>query len=162
FSAYLGTDVADPIVDAVARERSRALAAFDAIMCIQRDSNAEQWPRVWARFEALGVGRIVERFPAIMTPENHHRGCAQSHRAAIAGGKRRGLEHVRVVEEDALFLDDTDEVVGRALAQLRGTPWDVLYLGGVHRRPPEAVPGCDALLRPTYVTTCHAIVYHAR
>src|SRR4029077_15617742 len=127
FREFLGREAVDPILDTVTRERSSALSTFDAIMCIQRDANAGEWPDVWARFEALGVGRIVERLPAVMTPENHHRGCAVSPRAAIAEAKRRGLQHVLVVEEDALFLDDADAVVRRALAQLGATPWDLLY-----------------------------------
>jgi len=162
FREHLGADVVAPIVATVERERASGLAAFDAVMCIQRDANADEWPEVWARFEALGVGRIVERLPAIMTPENHHRGCALSHRAGIAEAQRRGLDHVLVVEEDAVFLDDTNAVVRRALEQLGDAPWDLLYLGGVHQRAPEPVAGSDALLAPSYVTTCHAIVYHAR
>jgi len=162
FREFLGDDVVDPILAEVERERSSALTAFDGIMCIQRDANVDEWPDVWARFHALGVGRIVERLPAIMTPGNHHRGCALSHRAAIAEAKRRGLRHVLVAEEDVVFHDDTNAVVRRALEQLGDTPWDVLYLGGVHRRAPEPVAGRDALLAPTYVTTSHALVYHSR
>jgi hypothetical protein len=161
FRALLDDATVDPIVAEVERELESPLAAFDAIVVIQRDTNVAEWPDVWARFHALGVGRIVERFAAIETPENHHAGCARSHRAVIAEAKRRGLANVLVFEEDAIFLDDTVPVLRRALDQLDGQPWDLFYLGGVHRGAPEPVPGHDALERPTYLTCAHAVAYRA-
>lgn len=160
FRALLGDDTVDTLLPEIEREFTSPLARFDAIMCVQRDTNVGQWPEVWARFHALGVGRIVERRSAIDTPDNHHDGCARSHRAAIAEAKRRGLRNVLVVEEDARWLDDTLPVLRRALEQLGDRPWDLLHLGGVHQRPPEPVDGCDALVRPGYVTCTHAVAYH--
>jgi len=161
FRELLGDEVVEPILREIVREMESPMATFDAIVCIQRDANVDDWPDVWARFQALGVGRVVERFAAIETPDNHHDGCARSHRAVIAEAKRRGLANVLVVEEDAIFLDDTLAVLARALEQLDGRAWDLLYLGGVHRRPPVPVDGSDTLQRPTYLTCTHAVVYHS-
>ena len=158
----IGDELFDPILVAIDRERTSPLSEFDAIVCIQRDANVAEWPDVWARLDALGAGRIVERLSAVMTPDNHHDGCARSHRAAIADAKLRGLDSVLVVEEDAVFLDETATVLHRALAQLGSRPWDVLYLGGVHQTPSDPVAGCDSLQIPTYVTCTHAVAYHAR
>jgi hypothetical protein len=162
FRELLDDATVDGMLPEIELEASSPLTSFDAIMCIQRDTNASEWPEVWERFHALGAGRIVERLPAVVTPDNHHAGCAQSHRAAIAEAKRRGLRHVLVFEEDAIFLDDTVPVLRRALEQLADHPWDLFYLGGVHRKPPEPVEGCDALLRPTFLTCTHAVAYHSR
>jgi hypothetical protein len=162
FRELLGDATVDGLLPTIEREAASPFTRFDMIVCIQRDANVGEWPDVWARFDALGAGRIVERQAAIMTPDNHHDGCARSHRAAIAEARRRGVRHVLVVEEDAWWLDDTEAVLRRALDQLGDQPWDVLHLGGVHRKPPVPVPGCDALLHPSYTTCGHAIAYHAR
>jgi hypothetical protein len=165
FRAFLGTEVAIPLLGAAADEVANPLSFFDAILCLQVDERADDWPEVWQRFDALGMGRVVERFAAITTPDNHHAGCARSHRAMVAEAKRRGLRNVLVIEEDAIFRDDTLEVVSRALAELDGRDWDLLYLGGLHRmpakHPPTPVAGCAVLEKPGFVTTSHAVAYNA-
>lgn len=160
FRALLGEDVAAPMLREIHAEQASAVAFFDGIMCLQLDEHADEWPEVQARFARIGAGWVVERRTSIPTPENHHEGCARSHRAAIDDARRRELRHVLVCEEDVRFADDTDEVLGRALDDLAGRPWDLLYLGGVHRRPPTALPDASALEIPTYLTCTHAVVYH--
>jgi hypothetical protein len=159
FSTLLDAELASRLFQAARREVDNPLSAFDAIFCLQVDQHVDDWPDVWGRLDALGVGKVTERFPALVTPENHHAGCARSHRAMIGEARRRGLETVLVVEEDAIFLDDTLAVMQRVLDDLGDRPWDLLYLGGMHWKPPRSVPWSDVLVEPTGLTCTHAVVY---
>lgn len=164
FRELLGAD-AKGLLEAARTELANPLTFFDAIFCIQLDERAEDWPDVWRRFDTIGMGRMVERFPAVATPDNHHAGCARSHRAIVAEAKRRGLRNVLVCEEDVIFRDDILDIARSALADLEGRAWDLLYLGGVHQRgvkhPATPLEGSTVLERAGYITTSHAIAYNA-
>jgi len=56
---------------------------FDIIYCINLDSEKGRWKNTIAQAEQLGFAERVQRFSAIETPENHHIGCALSHRGVI-------------------------------------------------------------------------------
>jgi hypothetical protein len=164
FVELLGPDVANPMLDIARAEIANPLSFFDAIFCLHLDENVDDWPEVWKRFDAIGVGRTVERFPAIATPDNHHAGCARSHRAMVAEAKRRGLRNVLVLEEDVIFRHDTLEHVRRALDELDGREWDLFYLGAQHQgaeeHPPTPVEEGSTLELPAYATTTHAVAYN--
>jgi hypothetical protein len=137
--------------------------AFDGIFAINLDTEPGRWKAAQRRYRQLGIAGRVERFAAVPTPQDHHRGCALSWRGVIAEADRRGYETVLGLEDDAVFLDDTRSVLGRAVAQLDGLEWDLLYLGGApHGDPTLPVDGRDALRRCGWISCSHALAVHRR
>ena len=153
-------DNAETILSQTSRQLANPFMFFDAIFCLNIDAQVERWEAMVHRFRLLDIAG-VERFPAVVTPDNPHRGCALSFRAMIAEAKLRGYANVLIFEDDALFLDTTLDVVRAALADLRGRSWDVLYLGGAGggRRLPFA-ESSDVLQRPHNVTCTHALAFN--
>jgi len=136
---------------------------FEAIYCLNLDERPDRWANALRRFAGLQIATRVERFPAIQTPGNHHVGCARSWRLMIATARDRGLGNFLGIEDDAIFLDDTREIVRSAVRELEGRPWDLLYLGGAAWDPPAEIPDLTALRSPRGLLTCtHAVaVNHA-
>ena len=121
---------------------------FEAIYCLNLDQRPDRWANALRRFSTLQIATRVERFSAIPTPGNHHVGCARSWRLMVATARDRGLSNFLGIEDDAIFLDDTREVIRRAMGELEGLPWDLLYLGGAAWEPPVEIPGHTALQSP--------------
>jgi len=135
---------------------------FDAVFCLNLDDRPDRWRASRDRFARLGIDWLVERFPAILTPRNHHHGCALSFRAMVAEAQRRDLESVLIVEDDVIWMetDTTKHVLAQALAELNDRPWDLLYLGGGVREEPLPVPGCTTLRTPYRLQCTHAVAVH--
>ena len=133
-------------------------AFFEAIFCLNLDQRPDRWADALRRFSRLQIATRVERFSAIPTPDNHHVGCARSWRLMVATARDRGLSNFLGIEDDAIFLDDTREVARRAVDELEGLPWDLLYLGGAAWEPPVEIPGHTALQSLRGLLTCtHAV-----
>jgi hypothetical protein len=152
---------AEVILGQTARQVDNPFTHFDAIFCLNLDRAQDRWEAMQERFRALDIGWRVERFPAVETPDNHHRGVALSFRAMIAEAKHRGYENVVVFEDDAVFLDDTLPILRNALADLAGRPWDLFYLGGcVHGRTYPFAENSTVLQRPSILTCTHAVAFN--
>lgn len=139
---------------------------FDAIYCINLDTRPDRWERMRGRLEALGIAETVRRFPAVLTPDKPV-GLALSHRRVLEQARAQGLEQVLVLEDDAVFLEGAAAVLGPALRQLAGLPWNACYLGGGwYRNQPSwrfRFPPVSAHLEYVHgLTTTHAIAYHQR
>ena len=167
FEEFLGAEQARAAVEAVDREFANPFWHFDAIYCINLDRATDRWQAAQKRFEELGIGARVHRFPAVETPSNHHIGCALSHRAILAEAWSRGLGNVLVFEDDVIFAADALEKLRPNVEELKseertGRGWKTFYLGG-HRWGQcfEKAPGCGYLEIPRGVTCTHAIAYHA-
>jgi hypothetical protein len=130
---------------------------FGAIYCLNLDERNDRWQAASRRFSALGIASRVERFPAIATPWNHHAGCTLSWRRMVTAARERGLRNFLGIEDDALFLDDTLPVLRRAVSELGGLAWDLLYLGGATWEPPAVIPGMAGLQAPRGLTCTHAL-----
>lgn len=80
-------------------------------------------------------------------------GCYRSHLAVIERSLSRDRT-ILVLEDDAVPAGD----LGHRIFTLPSppTPWDMLYLGGQHLRPPT--PHCDPWVRCTNVNRLHAYV----
>lgn len=138
-------------------------AFFDAIFCLNLDSQTDRWREATRRYRTLGIAGRVERFPAAPTPDNHHRGCTLSWRRMVAESARRDCESFLGFEDDAIFLDDTLAVVGAAVADLAGQEWDLFYLGAaVWSQVFPFVEGSAALQECKRVTCTHAVAVHRR
>jgi len=152
----------------VARQAQVTAAAnpfgfFDAIFCLNLDGESRRWREATLRYQTLGIAAQVKRFPAIPTPDNHHRGCALSWRQMVAEASRRDYTHLLVFEDDAVFLDDTLAVVGAAVAELATQEWDLCYLGAaVWAQQFPFVTGSTVLQECGPVTCTHALAVHRR
>jgi hypothetical protein len=158
FRQLLDRQTADMILAQTRRQLGSPFTYFDAIFCLNLDEEAERWDEMTRRFARLDIGWRVERVPAVATPENHHIGCALSYRRMIVQARKRGYHNVLIVEDDAIFLDATVEVMRTAIAELSERQWDLLYLGGAVWS--QTFPFADdstSLQIPQGVTTTHAV-----
>jgi Coenzyme PQQ synthesis protein D (PqqD) len=130
---------------------------FAAIYCLNLDDQPDRWGNALRRFSALDVAARVERFPAISAPRDRHVGCARSWRLMVAEARDRGLRNFLGLEDDAMFLDTTLDVVSDAVSELGGLDWDLLYLGGAAWEPSAEIPGHTALQAPRSLTCTHAL-----
>ena len=164
FEEYLGpkSELVDDYVRDVRRELANPLSYFDAIYCINLDSASERWQEVQRRFEGLGIAHRVRRFPAVATPESRPVGCWLSHRTIVEHAERQGLGNVLVFEDDALFLEDTLDHLGRSVAELRAQDWNVFHLGGhTWGKSFPIASGCSHLRSPVAgLSHTHAVAYN--
>jgi hypothetical protein len=138
-------------------------ASFDGIFCLNLDDALERWEAAAARHAKLGISRLVERFPAVATPDDHHVGCTMSFRLMVAEAQARGYEHVLIFEDDAVFLDDAIGVIDRAIAELPEHRWDLLFLGAcVWAKEFPFLDASDVLQECGPVTCTHAVAIHSR
>jgi hypothetical protein len=151
------------VLEKTAREATNPLSFFDGIFCLNLDSDTGRWAEAKRRHEQLGIAWQVERFPAVATPDNHHRGNAMSFRQMVAEAQRRNYEHVLILEDDAVFLDDTAAVMKAAAAELPGLEWDVCFLGAcVWSQKFPFLAGSEVLQECGPVTCTHAVAVHRR
>ena len=152
-------EVRDDVLDNSAASRSSGdpFAFFAGIYCLNLDERPDRWRNAVRRFDTLDIAGRVERFPAISTPGNHHVGCAMSWRLMIANARDRGLANFLGIEDDAIFLDSTLDVVSTAISELGEKGWDLLYLGGAAWEAPAEIPGHTALRSPRSLTCTHAL-----
>jgi hypothetical protein len=151
------------VLEKTAREIASPLSFFDGIFCLNLDSDTGRWTEARRRHEQLGIAWQVERFPAVATPENHHRGNAMSFRQMVAEAQRRDYEHVLILEDDAVFIDDTVAVMKAAAAELPDLTWDVCFLGAcVWSQAFPFLPGSEVLQECGPVTCTHAVAVHRR
>jgi hypothetical protein len=161
FAELLGPDLGERHMARARTELANPFCWFDAVYCISLNEAADRWRQMEGRFERLGIKWLVRHFGAVRTPENHHVGCALSHRGVIAEAKKLGLRNVLVFEDDAVFRGDTLSRLEFALRELERQEWDVFYLGG-HKwgRKFKTAPGCQSLEIPDGLTTTHAVAYN--
>jgi hypothetical protein len=162
FAEHLGQVAASKICAAVKKEIHLPFFFFDAIFCIALETASDRWQEMLLRLRALGIAERVQVFKAIATPENHHIGCALSHRGIIADAQRRQLNNVMVFEDDAIFLDDTLLHLADSVEELKTQDWNIFYLGG--HKWGQSFPladRCSFLQRPKGLTCTHALAYNS-
>lgn len=151
------------VLEKTAREAASPFGFFDGVFCLNLDSDTGRWSQARRRHEQLDIAWQVERFPAVATPENHHRGNAMSFRQMVAEAHRRRYQHVLILEDDAVFIDDTVTVMKAAAAELADLTWDLCYLGAcVWSQVFPLLPGCEVLQECGPVTCSHAVAVHCR
>jgi len=100
FIEQIGKEQTEKIVRQVKKELESPFYFFDAIYCINLDSQTERWDKMQAGFQKLGILQRVRRFSAIET--NPEAGYTLSHRHIIERAKRQGLKNVLVIEDEAI------------------------------------------------------------
>lgn len=163
FRHCMGTTAADEVLEHVNQELVGPFTFFDGIYCINLDRQPERWKSVQEHLRRVGLKFMgnVRRFPAVDTPENHHIGCALSHRAIIEEARWQGLRNVLVLEDDVRFSPLALPELAASLRELEARSWDLLYLGGTRwGRTYPLAPGCRHLEIPIGLTCTHAIAYN--
>jgi hypothetical protein len=148
----------DAVLEKTAGEAASPFGFFDGIFCLNLDTATVRWAEAARRHSRLGIGWQVERFPAVATPENHHRGNAMSFRQMVAEAQRRGYEHVLILEDDAVFIDNAAAVMQAAASELAKLTWDVCFLGAcVWSQRFPYLDGSQVLQECGPVTCTHAV-----
>ena len=166
FTEVTSREVVDEVTQQVEDENSNPFNYFDAIYCINLDQETGRWEGMKKRLEKLGIGNRVRRLSAVKTPESGHIGCALSHRKVIEQARKLGCRNVLVLEDDALFHDDTLVHMRNAVSELEKVKWNAFYLGGmkwgeVHGDPYMKLKDCTYLEKPELLTCTHAIAYNS-
>lgn len=135
---------------------------FEAICCINLPSASQRWERMCRRFATLGILERVTRAPVLVTPQSHHIGCGLSHRSVVELAHRQRLQSILVFEDDAMFLEDTLQLLQKMVTCLATQDWNLFYLGGNTRGVDfDEVPGCPHLRRPRFgITGIQAVAYN--
>lgn len=138
-------------------------AFFAGIFCLNLDDATVRWSEATQRHAKLAIGGRVQRFAGVATPDNPHRGIALSYRRMIAEAQRRGYAHLLVLEDDAVFLDETVTVMRTVVAELAELEWDLCYLGACVWTQSFPFVGDSTVLQACGPVTCtHAVAFHAR
>jgi hypothetical protein len=163
--ASLSPGTADPARDRLLADTSRQatnpFTFFDAIFCLNLDSATDRWSQATRRHAQLDIAWQVERFPGVATPDNPHRGIAISFRRMIVEANRRGYEHLLVLEDDAVFLDEALTVLRSVAAELAHHEWDLCFLGACVWSQEFPFLDDSTVLQACGPVTCtHAVAVH--
>lgn len=151
------------VVDDAARHAGNPFVYFDAIFCLNLDGATDRWNNATRRHEQLTIVSLVQRFPGVATPENPHKGVAIAFRQMIVEAQRRGLEHLLVFEDDAVFLDETVTVMRSVVTELANQEWDLCFLGACVWSQALPFLGDSSVLQACGPVTCtHAAAFHSR
>lgn len=108
---------------------------FDDIYCINLDKATDRWENCKKQFNLYDIN--VNRFSAIEV-ENEKNGllkgeigCMRSHYDVIKKSAERGLKNVFIFEDDAVLVDNFNEMFDDKIKQVP-SDWDFIYLGGNH------------------------------
>jgi GR25 family glycosyltransferase involved in LPS biosynthesis len=120
--------------------------SVDEIVCITLRDSVDRQEHIKKQFPPGVPWRfhVAER-----DPEGGKAGCYRSHATVLEDARRRGLQRVLVLEDDATFVFDWDETVSRCNAALAALPqtdkdWAFL-LTGLH--PTGNVEKTDNIIR---------------
>jgi GR25 family glycosyltransferase involved in LPS biosynthesis len=86
--------------------------------------------------------------------------CFQSQRKCIQNAKELQLEYVLVLEDDALFTDNCEEILKKSFLEIQNIEWDMLFLGANLFSPAYKVS--EHLLKLTGAWCAHAYIVHNR
>jgi hypothetical protein len=135
---------------------------FDDIWCIHQTSHPARWPVMQRRLARMGIDHRARRFASVPSPADARIGRALSHRRIVQDAAERSLRSVLVIEDETLFLDRTEMVLGAAVAELRGKAWRLLHLGTWRGSDGlQGEPGCAYLRQADKRTGPHAVAYGA-
>jgi len=98
---------------------------------------------------------VLEGINAISPKE----GCLLAHQKCIEVAKSKQLPYILILEDDAVFTEDCQEVLLRAWEELQALEWDMLYLGASLQGP--AYVSSPSLLKLTQAYTTHAYVINS-
>lgn len=137
---------------------------FPHQICVNLDRRPDRWRRMQVKFYRLGL-KAVLRFPAVdgqklaMPSSWKHTsgayGCLLSHLSVVRQARQRGLPHVLIFEDDAVFARRFRERFATCVEQLPGD-WDMLFFGALHKDEPIRIS--DNIGRITRANSTYAYV----
>jgi GR25 family glycosyltransferase involved in LPS biosynthesis len=164
-------------------------SCFERAYVINLDHRQDRWLQTVKNLEALGI--VAERFPAVDVARLNAEGdqppqalrdflarvdgpsdaaehklmttwaCMRSHLAVIRMAKARGLDSVLILEDDCDFEPYARAVLMRAIKQLQGCSWQMLYLGGTLKKGSQNVDLSENLMGVSRVRLAHAYLVHS-
>lgn len=87
--------------------------------------------------------------------------CMRSHLAIIRMAKEQDLPYVLILEDDCEFELYAREVLRRVGLQLQGRPWQMVYLGGTHKKGGQRFTVSENLQQVSRVRLAHAYMVHS-
>jgi GR25 family glycosyltransferase involved in LPS biosynthesis len=139
---------------------------FPARFCLNLDRRPDRRLRAWDQFRRAQLD--VERLAApdavemrIIESRGYEkpgpRACAAAHRLAWRSAERRGAEAVLILEDDVVLVDSFRKKLEACLLNLPAN-WQLFYLGGVFRDPPELIaPGLVRVWGRTWDMHAYAV-----
>jgi len=139
-------------------EMESGLNRFEKIFYINLSYRTDRNALILNQLKKLGVKEDkIHRIEAIHDVLNGHRGCALSHITALKLALEMQLKEVLILEDDAFFLTNQEELelyIGYFLHKV--PEYDILLLGG---RIKESEPiGIDRIFRAKSSRRAHAYV----
>lgn len=110
------------------RRRKKILGVFSHAFVINMDECHERMQSITRRLSALGIE--FERFPGIRIGHDKRQkllGCNTTHLEIVKEAKRRNLESVLILEDDAIFRPDFLKLWSRLVPQLQKLEYDIFY-----------------------------------
>jgi hypothetical protein len=152
---------------------------IDGVLVVNLDNRPDRWQDLQAVTAGLIPADKLHRLPATLGAalpgfgvppwfRGHKRdrtwagraGCTLSHRAAIAHAKQQGWRTVLILEDDIELEPALAEVLAGLPAALRGSQWDVCYLGFTDPVSPyrtlASLPAGHSLCAVSGCSTTHA------
>lgn len=146
---------------------------FDRVFVINLDCRPDRWTGFQERASRAGFTgyeryRAIEGdkclHPAWWRAGNGAWGCLMTHLRIAQDAALDGLKSYLVFEDDVVFTDDFVDRVKQAMAELQGTEWDQLYLGGqyLYRETTPPWPFRNGIVRAVNINRTHAYAVNAR
>ena len=162
FGEFLDQATVDKVKAILELEKDSPFDFFEAIYCINQDSQSARWQVMEKQFEKLGICYRVRRFRAVQREGTAGARYTLSHRAIVEEASGQGYNNVLVFEDDTLFYEDALEHLANAVSELKHQDWQVFYLGDTDSdQCHHELDGCRYLKRPIDVTCTYAIAYHS-
>lgn len=86
--------------------------------------------------------------------------CFQSQKKCIQLAKENQLPYVLVLEDDAVFTDDSFNILEHVFAEIQTMQWDMFFLGANLQAPANRVS--DSVLKLNGAYAAHAYMVHER
>lgn len=113
---------------------------FDDVYCLNLPNAVAKKQKMQVQFKKVGLERVqfihAPKPPRDFKSNLYNRnaagefGCSLSGCKAIIHGISKNAKNVLVFDDDVVFISQAKSVLEKALMQLKGKEWSVLYLGG--------------------------------
>ncbi len=142
---------------------------FEHIFCVNLERRTDRLEEIKAELQKFNItvefikgvdGREL-KIPDMMSSDGQKVspgdiGCSQSHLKIARLAKERGIKKYFVLEDDAVFADNFNEVFADYMAQVP-EDWQMLYLGGNHMGGYQQVKENVAKIFLTFTTHAYGV-----
>ena len=136
---------------------SRMNTYFDKIYIITIEKDRKRWQEIYHNMRKFGIYNyekmIGENINPMSIPKNEYNNlrekhmsdnmnyiktffsCKRAHWKIIEKAYKNDMNSVLILEDDVVFSDDMEDIFNKAINQLEGNEWDMLYFGARHEKP---------------------------